>query len=446
MADMRMIKTSSFEYIKKLSLLYIYWKAFLLAVVACSPGPGYDTSSSFSYPNEHKKNIPFLVHYLAQKLTRWDAVYFIEISRRGYIFEQEWAFGWGMTRFMALCTLGVRKYIFDSDGLECVVGVLIAHTTHFLSVIVLFALTLKIFIGENLENFAFFTACLHIISPAGIFLSAPYAESPCALLSFIGILTFTKSFSVKLPLTKDFLILTSGALFGIATTFRSNAILNGFLILEEAIRTLLAFRKGFRATKFRHLLATGLAGLFVGSGSLIPQYIAYNEYCAESPTLKRPWCTKAFPSIYQYVQSFYWNVGLFRYWKLSNLPLFLISAPMYCLIFASGIWALNLTITKNFLKNLDSTGGLKINYRYCLIVRNLAISQLILSIVTFTTAHAQIISRTSSSYPVWIWFLTSLLLSQKKSKFEPLVKGLTSYLTTYGIVQAGLFSSFLPPA
>jgi hypothetical protein len=45
---------------------------------------------------------------LLQTLTRWDAIYFASIAERGYVFEQEWAFGWGFTRllsFLGTCTL-----------------------------------------------------------------------------------------------------------------------------------------------------------------------------------------------------------------------------------------------------------------------------------------------------------------------------------------------------
>lgn len=128
------------------------------------------------------------------------------------------------------------------------------------------------------------------------------------------------------------------------------------------------------------------------------------------------------------------------------MPLFLISAPIYSLIFVSEIWALNLFNTRQNTKAYDSAGSPRIYAPYHWILRNLAISQLILAIVTFTTAHAQIISRTSSSYPVWIWFLATLLLGQNEFLHKRIFKGLTSYLITYGIVQAGLYSSFLPPA
>ncbi len=37
-----------------------------------------------------------LGHRLVARLTSWDAIYFVSVARRGYRFEQEWAFGGGL--------------------------------------------------------------------------------------------------------------------------------------------------------------------------------------------------------------------------------------------------------------------------------------------------------------------------------------------------------------
>lgn len=72
-----------------------------------SPGPGYDTSTTLL---NHKSYLAFQTdHILSEglsKFVRWDAVYFTQISLRGYVFEQEWAFGWGFTKLLALLTRG----------------------------------------------------------------------------------------------------------------------------------------------------------------------------------------------------------------------------------------------------------------------------------------------------------------------------------------------------
>jgi len=97
-----------------LVVLFISWKLLLLSVALLSPGPGYDTSTQILLQtNGSAVNLPLqgtvAISYgeqLAHKLVRWDAIYFATISDRGYLFEQEWAFGWGLTRllsFLAHC-------------------------------------------------------------------------------------------------------------------------------------------------------------------------------------------------------------------------------------------------------------------------------------------------------------------------------------------------------
>ncbi len=139
---------------------------------------------------------------------------------------------------------------------------------------------------------------LHIISLAGLFLSTPYAESSCALLNFSGCLIFTKSSGPNSP-SWDLLLLVSGVLFGIANTCRSNGLLSGTLLLEEAFQTLYFLRHDFYLSTFRFLFATGLSGVAVVVGFLLSQYIAYSEYCGQpSSSAPRPWCDNAIQHIY----------------------------------------------------------------------------------------------------------------------------------------------------
>jgi len=204
---------------------------------------------------------------------------------------------------IALTTLGVPGY----DGLESLVAILIAHIAHFFSVIVLFKLTLAVF-GRASQRIAFTAAALHIISPAGLFLSGPYAESSCAFLSFAGCLNFVKSFGSNGRTTAfhDFLLMLSGLMFGAATTFRSNGVLNGFLLLEEAVMLVFRLKDDLKLETLRRTLAAGIGGLFVLAGFLLPQFVAYQEYCGGPSIEKRPWCGNTPPSIYTFVQEHYW--------------------------------------------------------------------------------------------------------------------------------------------
>ena len=82
------------EYPKaSLAVIYVLWKVLLLLVAISSPGSGYDTSTSLLRQPQS---------LLTSKLVRWDAIYYTQIAQRGYVFEQEWAFGWGYTHMLKL--------------------------------------------------------------------------------------------------------------------------------------------------------------------------------------------------------------------------------------------------------------------------------------------------------------------------------------------------------
>lgn len=70
-----------------LTLVFVAYKALLLVVAFGSlVGPTYDSSSSLLALDAGPRN-------LAARLASWDAIYFVKAAERGYVFEQEWAFG-----------------------------------------------------------------------------------------------------------------------------------------------------------------------------------------------------------------------------------------------------------------------------------------------------------------------------------------------------------------
>jgi phosphatidylinositol glycan class V len=208
-------------------------------------------------------------------------------------------------------------------------GIIVANVSHLISVLVLHRLALELPLGKKSirSQFAFVVAALHVISPAGLFLTAPYAESLFSLLNLLGQLLYVYSWNENSShtLNQDFYLIFSGICFGIAATVRGNGLLSGIVFLYDALiwfglslervttipilnLTLLPpqLQRQARTFQTRRLPATVVAGLLVGIGFMTPQYIAYQEYCDQGPKDRRPWCSSFPPSIYSWVQNHYW--------------------------------------------------------------------------------------------------------------------------------------------
>ena len=163
----------------------------------------------------------------------------------------------------------------------------------------------------------------------------------------------------------------------------------------------------------------------------------------------------------QDILTFYRGVGFLKYWTLSNLPLFILAAPMLYILLQSGYRAWRVEtfmivvpsqeqskVYPGKITRTSSTGhDLHIDSA---ISRRFAIPQIVLATLALTSYHVQIINRLSSGYPVWYWWLASLILEDRKSSFWGMKFHytciITRWIVIYAMVQGGLFASFLPPA
>ncbi|OTB10422.1 glycosyltransferase family 76 protein [Daldinia sp. EC12] len=420
--------------IKSLIGSFLAWKTLLLCfVIGSSVGPAYDTSTTLLSPeitSSHES-----LFDLATKLTRWDSIYFIEASRRGYLFEQEWAFGLGFPTIISYLSQGLSSLGINLNGsIEPLIGILVAHTSHLLSVLVLYQLGLVV-LGN--KHFSFIAALLHILSPAGVFLSAPYNESTFALLSFTGYLFFAKGLlGPKRTFAHDVSLVASGMWFGFATTFRSNGLFNG---IPFAVALAYEVRMPPTLSSIRRRLSLMLGGLVIAVSFVVPQLAAFQIFCSvPSGTRLRPWCKSMFPSIYSYVQARYWNVGFLRYWTPSNIPLFLLAMPMIYILMTSGIELIRRPL--GITSKGPNPGN---NSHLAVLVRSMALSQLILAVLAITNYHIQIITRISSGYPLWYWWLARRIADKDTSAFGT---NIVRFMIMYAAIQGALFASFLPPA
>lgn len=128
--------------------------------------------------------------------------------------------------------------------------------------------------------------------------------------------------------------------------------------------------------------------------------------------------------LYKDVQARYWDVSLFRYWKLTNLHMFLMAAPAFylCLRGVFSVFAATLaghidtTTARPFSASLRMLWSLR-GYPFSIIVNNiilvvksgastchlipLAAHALLVMLICLTTANVQIVTRMLASSSVF---------------------------------------------
>ena len=284
--------------------IFIAWKALLLTIaLGSSFAQAYDTSTSILFEHLYGYS-PTIASNFATRLSRWDAIYFIHAAKEGYVYEQEWAFGTGLSLSIRFMTQLLQLAGVESQGIEPLVGIVLANASHLMATLVLYKLT-NILIRD--ATISFLSSVLCIITPGGLFLSAPGPESPFSFLCFLGILIFALRYQPgQSAVRKSSFVVISGAIFGIATTFRSNGLAYGLLFAVDAVQTGLGFLQKPAVSSLFHAGATVLGGLLVACGSIVPQAVAWLTYCQPENGIWRPWCSKTVPSMYTFVQAEYW--------------------------------------------------------------------------------------------------------------------------------------------
>lgn len=150
------------------------------------------------------------------------------------------------------------------------------------------------------------------------------------------------------------------------------------------------------------------------------------------------------------------QVGFLKYWTFSNLPLFALATPMLLMMMISSleVWTWNSKTKVERMENKqDKNRGANPDvglFQRQGIVQYLAIPQMLLAVLALTTYHVQIITRLSSGYPVWYWWLASMIVENRGLHLlgrEWKMAGLiVRWMIAYALIQGGLFASFLPPA
>ncbi len=135
------------------------------------------------------------------------------------------------------------------------------------------------------------------------------------------------------------------------------------------------------------------------------------------------------------------NNGFLRYWTVSNLPLFLLAGPMLTILVRSGLDHLT---GPSPVERVSAEGKAPApieSGRLATLVRAAAAAQVVLAVLAAVNHHVQIITRISSGYPVWYWWVAGKLVQGNR-----LGSGIVVFMVMYASIQGALFTSFLPPA
>lgn len=364
---------------------------------------------------------------ILNKFVTWDAVYFTELFVNGIKYEHEFVFAPLWWRLIKAVPIGGQNFY-----VKLCWGIAIANICHFLSCVVLYYLSLKIFTSNTLfisraERIALLSSLFYVISPAGVFLTAPYSESLCSLLCFSALLlrelsmnrsSYNNIYSktcLKPSIIYKLVYIFSGSLISLAFGVRANSLLFGILYLYDF------YEFTIRNKSFKDSVLSILAGSQLMAAFLFANLFAYKTFCPA----RGEWCFERIPSLFSYAQSHYWNTGFLSYWSLQNIPNFLFAFP-------------TVFLSTQAIKFFTFDNPMKC----CLPI---SIVNFFLLVGGIFWWHVQILTRISSCLPLMYWFCAALY-SSNYPFYSKLGEYCLKYFIIWGLVQTGLFASFLPPA
>ncbi|TNJ29672.1 Phosphatidylinostol glycan, Class V [Giardia muris] len=309
--------------------------------------------------------------------TSWDVEWFLSIAGGGYTTEQRLAF-FPMLPWL-LRWLGLWGVILINCILRCVNLWL---STKLLG---------RLGVDGGKELIFALTA-----SPITVFETAPYTESLFATCSMIFILLWVKGelYSVQILMT------------GLAGLTRNTTVfLAGYYLF-----TLL-----FNVPKGRRMISLALLPVPIVQ-TLVPLK------CRLSTFYNRSVGVLESMQLYSAIQERYWNVGFGRYWKLKNLPRFLLASPWIYYSLHS-LWM--------ELQRILKEDRFRPSPRLAVCLHNMALCILVVS-----TANVEILTRILFSSTPWLY---GYLSTQRKE--DQLWKYLFVGYASLGCL---LFGCFLP--
>ncbi|XP_045176136.2 GPI mannosyltransferase 2-like [Mercenaria mercenaria] len=489
----------------------------LLQIVFNAILPDHDAGAFNPGQQKHSTISDHIVSFLLGGFKRWDGIYYTHIAEHGYTYENTLAF---FPLFPVVVRVTANTIMFPLQLLMSYGSVLLIAAT------VLNAL-LFLKTAENLyrlgkivtcnDTVAYTATLLFCINPASVFMSAPYSECIYSYLTVTGLLKL-----------EDGKKLSASVFFAFSCLTRSNGLLNlGYLVYTLSKKALQTLRQLSKAVMMNinviltipwiYFITTLVPYSVLMIISVLPfvmyQYYCFQLYCKKEYVLvipehliqyarteglklpsdeSSPWCYSSFPLAYRYIQSHYWEQGLFRYWEIKQIPNFLLATPVTVLVFSLAVHYYRNNRYTCVTLGLDETGAAKKEmqrgpYFQLEGMRLLpyVIHAVMLTVFGWCFIHVQVLTRLLfSSTPVLYWYSAYLLLGdlprqqQQFNKFDiskqslPQVETMENlskpwknlvtncitnfkqkhfvakfiivYFITYFVVGVALFSNFLP--
>ena len=173
-----------------------------------------------------------------------------------------------------------------------------------------------------------------IWNPANIFFTTCYSESIFALLVYLGYMLHTKSMLSRGRCSLYTLRIGATISFTLASSTRSNGILViPFLIVNETMCFLRYYRSDKAFKKFLLSMLFAVISVFTICAPMWMHNMNGYERLCLNKSQQEGYCNVSnramtLNNIYASVQKKHWNVGLFNFYELKQLPNFLLASPI----------------------------------------------------------------------------------------------------------------------
>ncbi|KAK3594081.1 hypothetical protein CHS0354_040849 [Potamilus streckersoni] len=404
-----------------------------------------------STQDEHSNSVDRLVWIVLGGLKRWDGIYFLHIAEHGYSYENCLAFFPLFPWFVWAVSNSVLyplQFLLNYATVILLGAVLINYYLFIKSAILLFRLGMKV--TEN-DTISYKAALLFCINPASIFMSAPYSETLYLYLSLEGMLS--------VEITQN---VFGSILFGLGSATRSNGLLNTGYILCQYLKTMPSqLYETFKGMMFSFTTLL-LSFCVIISKYIIPkliilglstmpfwlyQFYSYHLFCTARDFTQisksvqdygrkmgyklvgdglSSWCNESVPLAYSYIQKYHWNLGLFRYYEVKQIPNFVLALPVtvLCLSMVISFYRYNDDVLQTFGLKLKYSIKNRMNEKDKEIYKfqgyklfPYIIHTLTLMIFGWLFIHTQVLTRLLfSSCPVLYWYCAHLITQRAMSQ------------------------------